>query len=76
MDEPCKDCMNAGELGDKKTWVCLEYSGVLANGQLYIQLIDENTDWEKCEKYVSPEDIAELHGEEEEEDEDGEEVDD
>ena len=67
MAEPCSDCMNAGELGDRKTWICLEYSGYLANGQLYIQQIDGNTDWEACPKYVSPTDMVDAQGEDDEE---------
>jgi hypothetical protein len=72
MAEPCGDCLNAGELGDEKTWICLQYSGNLANGQLYIQLIDENTDWEKCEKYISPTDVEGLAKDDEEEEEEDE----
>lgn len=76
MAEPCGECMNAGELGDRKTWICLEYSGYLANGTLYIQQIDGNTDWENCEKFVSPTELESLAEEddddEEEEDEDAE----
>lgn len=65
-EEPCNECMNAGELADG-TWICLAFSQHLADGTLYIQLVDESIDWEKCDKYWTPSD----EGEDEDEDEDG-----
>lgn len=64
-EEPCNDCVNAGECGDG-TFICLVFTRYVDDGTFYVSLIDNTVDFDNCPEYLSPEDDEALGDEVEE----------